>query len=209
MAPHSKKNMKEIGRGAEAVISLTKLGILKDRQEKKYRIKEIDSELRKTRTRKEAKVLNKLEGIAPKLIKTDFESKIEMEHIEGSLVKHIIDDKPLLAKEIGKLTGIMHDKNIVHGDLTTSNMILQNSESNKQNTEKIRFIDFGLSFESHKVEDKAVDLHLFIEAVESKHFRAKDEIWKNFIKGYNPKDKEEILKRLHIVETRGKNKQKY
>jgi tRNA A-37 threonylcarbamoyl transferase component Bud32 len=34
----------------------------------------------------------------------------------------------------------------------------------------LKIIDFGLSFVSDKVEDKAVDLHLFSEAVESKHF---------------------------------------
>lgn len=199
--------MKEIGRGAEAVILRTAGSVLKDRIVKNYRIKEIDSKLRKTRTRKEAKILEKLKEFAPKLIKTDSKSKIEMEYIEGSLVKHIIDDKPLLAKEIGKLTAIMHDKNIIHGDLTTSNIILQRAERGKHNA--IKFIDFGLSYESHKVEDKAVDLHLFREAVESKHFRKEKAIWTNFLKGYKPKNKAEILKRLEVVEKRGRNKQKY
>jgi TP53 regulating kinase-like protein len=74
---------------------------------------------------------------------------------------------------------------------------------------KVRFIDFGLSFVSEKIEDKAVDLHLFREALESKHFRHEKEIWKEFVKGYAPKEKTQILKRLELVELRGRNKQKF
>lgn len=193
----------EIGRGAEAIITLENepVRVLKNRIPKEYRHPLIDSELRKTRTRKEAKILQKLD-FAPKLLKTDNESTIEMEHIQGTLVKDILDSKPELAKEIGRLTGIMHDKHIMHGDLTTSNMILTNDK-------KIKFIDFGLSQDTHKVEDKAVDLHLFKEAVESKHFRKMNEIIKHFKEGYNPSNKQEILKRLEIVEQRGRNKEKY
>lgn len=194
---------KEIGRGAEAIITLENEPerVLKNRIPKEYRHPLIDAELRKTRTRKEAKILQKLE-FAPKLIRTDNESIIEMEHIQGILVKEILDSKPELAIEIGRLTGIMHDKNIMHGDLTTSNMIFTNDN-------KIKFIDFGLSQDTHKVEDKAVDLHLFKEAVESKHFRKMDLIIKNFLEGYNPSNKEQILKRLDVVEKRGRNKEKY
>jgi len=194
---------KKIAQGAEAVISLTESDtILKERIPKSYRNEELDQDLRKSRTRREAKIIQKLEGLAPKLLKTDNQSEIEMEFIDGNVLKNILDEHIELAKEIGKQTGIIHDKDIVHGDLTTSNIIL---DKNK----KIRFIDFGLSFVSTKEEDKAVDLHLFKEAVESKHFRHKDEIWKEFLKGYNPKNREAILKRLEKVERRGRNKEKF
>jgi len=194
---------KEIGRGAEAIITLedNPKRVLKNRISKGYRIKEIDDELRKTRTRKEAKILQKLKGLTPQLISTDKSSKIEMEHIEGSLIKDIIDEKPLLGKEIGKQTGIMHDEDIIHGDLTTGNMLLDKNNN-------IKFIDFGLSYQSTKDEDKAVDLHLLLEALESKHYKEKEKIWKSFVSGYNPKNKESILKRLEIVEMRGRNKTK-
>jgi len=194
---------KEIGRGAEAVIVL-KEGperVLKDRIVKKYRHPKIDKTLRKTRTRKEAKILEKL-SFAPNVLKTDGISRIEMEYIKGNTLKEILDENPELAVEIGRLTGLMHDKNIIHGDLTTSNMILTLEG-------KIKFIDFGLATVTHKVEDKAVDLHLFMEAVESKHFRKMEEIWKNFQKGYNPKNKKEVFARLEKVEKRGRNKEKY
>jgi len=191
-----------LAKGAEATITKKESSVIKERLQKTYRLPELDSELRKTRTKKEAKILKKLGTIAPKLIYSDEESKLELEYIEGDVVKNILDDQIKLAIEIGKNTTIMHDLDIIHGDLTTSNMILDKKG-------KLKFIDFGLSFVSDKEEDKAVDLHLFKEAVESKHFRKEKEIWDNFIKGYNPKNKKQILKRLELVETRGRNKQKY
>lgn len=193
---------REIGRGAEAVITLSGETVLKDRIPKTYRHPAIDNNLRKSRTRKETKILGKLPGIAPIILSSDSESKIEMEHIKGPLLKEVLDKKPELAKEIGKITGILHDKHIMHGDLTTSNMILDSNG-------KIRLIDFGLSQDTHKVEDKAVDLHLFKEAVESKHFKHMNLIWENFLKGYKPSNRKEILERLEIVEARGRNKEKY
>lgn len=192
--------VKEIGRGAEATILLNKDIIIKDRLPKGYRHPKLDSKLRQTRTRREVKILQKIGDVAPKVFGAEG-TKIEMEYIDGDLVKNIIDKKPELAKEIGKLTGIMHDKHIMHGDLTTSNMILDKK--------KIRFIDFGLSIITYKVEDKAVDLHLFKEAVQSKHYKSMGTIWKEFVKGYNPSNKKEILQRLEIVERRGRNKEKY
>lgn len=192
---------KIIARGAEAVIIKKEDSVIKKRTPKSYRIKELDDELRQKRTRSEAKIIGKLGGVAPKLIFSD-EDSLQMEFIEGDVVKNILDNNLKLAEKIGTQTGKMHDSNIIHGDLTTSNMILDKKR-------EIRFIDFGLSFVSEKIEDKAVDLHLFKEAVESKHFRHEKEIWNYFLKGYSPSQKEEILKRLEIVEMRGRNKQKY
>lgn len=190
-----------IAMGAEAVIVKKEGSVLKKRVSKSYRIKEIDDELRLKRTRSEAKIMGKLKETAPKVLAVGDEV-LEMEYIEGDVVKNILDKNTKLAEKIGEETGKMHDVNIIHGDLTTSNMILDKQK-------KVRFIDFGLSFVSEKIEDKAVDLHLFREAVESKHFRHEKEIWEEFLKGYSPKDKEHILKRLEIVEQRGRNKQKY
>jgi N6-L-threonylcarbamoyladenine synthase/protein kinase Bud32 len=190
-----------IARGAEAIIIKKDNSILKSRVIKTYRIKELDDELRQKRTRSEAKILTKLKGSAPAVLSIDTTS-IEMEYIDGDVIKTILDDNIKIAEKIGAETAKMHNLNIIHGDLTTSNMIL-----NKKN--KVIFIDFGLSYTSDKIEDKAVDLHLFREALESKHFRCEKEIWTEFLKGYNPLDKEQILKRLELVEMRGRNKQKY
>ena len=107
-----------------------------------------------------------------------------------------------ILKIIGEKLSILHDNNIIHSDLTTSNMIYNES------TKKLYLIDFGLSFTSDKVEDKAVDLHLFKQALESKHYKVYDKAYKYFLKGYNPKNRKEIIDRLKVVEARGRYKAK-
>ncbi|MFH1589122.1 MAG: KEOPS complex kinase/ATPase Bud32 [archaeon] len=192
--------MKQIGAGAEAIIYLDKEKVKKDRVKKNYRIKEIDEALRKTRTRTEAKILEKIPIKSPKLLKTDGKSVIEMEFIEGDKIRDLLDLRPILAKEIGEKVAEMHNSGIIHGDLTTSNMIL-----NKE----IYFIDFGLSFFSDKLEDKAVDIHLFKQALESKHYKVAEKAFKQFLKGYqNVKNYDNIINRFKVVESRGRYKNK-
>lgn len=190
--------MELIAQGAEAKIYFNASSniIVKTRESKNYRLKELDDELISSRTRREAKIMNKLKNIAPKVFKTT-NNTIEMEFIKGALVKEILDEKPVLAKQIANSVSIMHDKNIVHGDLTTGNMVYGDS---------LKIIDFGLAKVSTKQEDKAVDLHLFHQSLESKHFKVKNKVWEEFLKHYNVADKEEVLKRLEKVQLRGKNK---
>ena len=57
--------------------------------------------------------------------------KIKMEFIDGKLLKDILDTltkntRNLLLREIGREIAKIHDNDIIHGDLTTSNMILKN-----------------------------------------------------------------------------------
>ena len=198
---------KLIAQGAESKLFLVGNRILKNRFKKNYRIKEIDDKLRKFRTKREAKVLQRLEEInfpSPKLIKTDERENLEIGHIKGKLLKDVLEkeDYAKLSKEIGEKVAILHNNNIIHGDLTTSNMISKNN--------KIFFIDFGLSFFSHKMEDKAVDLHLLKEALESKHYRIWEKCYKAALEGYakRAEDSKEILRRIKIVESRGRYKGK-
>ena len=195
--------MKEIAQGAEAKIYLDEDKIIKERIPKKYRIKELDESIRKFRTRREAKILKKLSDDVkhPGLIKMDDKKMfIEMEHIKGEKLRDIFDKNIRLAEEIGKKVAIMHNQDIIHGDLTTSNMIYDGNE--------IFFIDFGLGFFSIKYEDKAVDLHLLKQALESKHHKIFNEAVKLVFKGYKQKSKdyEEVMERLKKVESRGRNK---
>jgi len=192
--------MKEIARGAEAVLYEHKGMIIKRRLRKNYRIKELDEELRKQRTRREASLLLKTPIPHPRLIRTDYKEEIVMERVIGEKVRDILDEKPELARQIGCLVAELHNHNIIHGDLTTSNMIL-NKEKN------VVFIDFGLSFHSHKIEDKAVDIHLFKQALDSKHHKVYDAALKEFLEGYKKANNyEEIIKRLEMVELRGRYK---
>jgi TP53 regulating kinase-like protein len=192
--------MKEIARGAEAVLYEDKESIVKHRLKKNYRIKELDDELRKQRTRREASLLHKIPIPHPKLIHTDHKEKIVMQKIKGKKVRDILDEKPGLAEQIGMLVAEMHNHNIIHGDLTTSNILLEPKG-------KLVFIDFGLSFHSHKIEDKAVDIHLFKQALNSKHHAVYEKALKQFFKGYKKANKyDAILKRLEQVEMRGRYK---
>jgi Kae1-associated kinase Bud32 len=196
---------KVLSAGAEATVYLDGNIVDKERSKKNYRHEDIDSALRKTRTRKEAKILKSLEssGFVPKL-KEQKDHNLVMEYVDGVQVKKLLDKDPKLAALIGKNLEYMHDKNIIHGDLTTSNMILVG----KGKSQKLFFIDFGLSYNSARIEDKAVDIHLFKQALESKHFRVYDKAYESFLKGYAPKDKKDILKRLETVEQRGRYKEK-
>ena len=86
--------MREIARGAEAVLYEDKDRIIKHRSKKKYRIKELDDELRKQRTRREANLLIKIPIPHPKLIDSDNKEKIVMEKIKGRKLRDILDKKP-------------------------------------------------------------------------------------------------------------------
>lgn len=195
--------MKKIAQGAEAIIYQDKDTIIKDRIEKSYRHPVLDSKMRKSRTKREAKILDKLKAMrfpVPKVLEHK-DSTIVIEHLKGKKLRDIFEkDYKKLSQEIGKKVAILHKHNIIHGDLTTSNMILE---------DEIYFIDFGLSITSTKVEDKAVDLHLLKRAMDSKHHTVSEDAFQLVIKAYDSyPDAKDVLKRLEIVEARGRNKNK-
>jgi len=195
--------MKTIAKGAEANILLSKDSIIKHRIEKGYRLPALDSKIRKRRTKREAKILTKLQNIipVPKLISSsDSDFKIQMSHIKGKKLSESLDSLPLsVSKQIGENLAILHDLGICHGDLTTSNMIYSNK--------KVFFIDFGLSLFSDKIEDKAVDLHLIKEALEAKHFAISDSSFKAILSGYKKsKNYQRVIDQLKKVEARGRYK---
>ncbi|MCX8147557.1 MAG: KEOPS complex kinase/ATPase Bud32 [Candidatus Woesearchaeota archaeon] len=201
--------MRQIAHGAEAKLFLDEKGILKQRVEKSYRHPLIDCSLRRARTKREARIIEKLNAIgfpSPQLLDINLENmSIKMGYVKGQLLKNILENDHLrLSREIGEKIAILHDNNIIHGDLTTSNMVLD------ENTKSIYFIDFGLSFVSIKEEDKAVDLHLLRQALESKHYAIWEECYKEILEAYKKKSKnaEKVLQRLKKVEKRGRNKQK-
>lgn len=197
-----------IARGAEALLIRKNKEMIKRRIRKSYRLNEIDEKLRKRRTRQEARLIEKASAIisVPKIIKVDENKKeILMEFIKG---KRLADWLDKLGKkcalgvcfEIGRAIALLHNSNIIHGDLTTSNMILKDK--------KIFFVDFGLGFNSKKIEDKAVDLHLLRQALESRHFLHWKEFFNSVIEGYGKEshNAREILTQLKKVEARGRYK---
>jgi TP53 regulating kinase-like protein len=194
--------MEKISQGAEAVIYRDGASIIKERVAKTYRLPIVDDMLRGFRTRREAKVIAKLNALGvptPMLEKMDDKTmKITMEYIDGVKLRDCLTKK--YSYDIGKTIATMHANDIIHGDLTTSNMILKNG--------KVYFIDFGLSFFSKKAEDKAVDLHLLKRALDSKHHEISEECFAEALRGYteNYADSAAVLKRLELVEKRGRNK---
>lgn len=221
---------KIIQQGAEAVIIKKGNIIIKRRITKSYRFPLLDEKIRKQRTKKESNLLKKAYNLipTPKIIKVDektkpqdllnltnldgaqepkdkkrFLTEIEMEFIKGKKLSDSLNsfkNKLKISKKIGKQIAKLHDNDIIHGDLTTSNIILSKNA--------LYFIDFGLGFISNKFEDKAVDLHLIKQALEAKHYEISKECFKEIIEGYSSsKNSSLALTRLKKVEARGRYKQ--
>ena len=191
---------KILAMGAEAQIVQRKDSVSKKRIKKNYRISKIDLPLRKRRTKSESKLMKKAGELipCPEILKVG-KFTIDMEFIEGPQIKDILDDmsekdRKRICERIGKHVNSLHKYHIIHGDLTTSNMILKGD---------VYLIDFGLGFVSRKAEDKAVDLLLLKRALLSKHPDIAEECFSSIKRNY--KDKE-VLERLKLVESRGRYK---
>ncbi len=202
---------KIIARGAEAILYKEKAdgqeALAKERIGKSYRLPEIDSELRQQRTRREARLLSEARrcGVAtPKVLEVDEKNcRIIMEFISGKRLKEFFNEAPEkeaadIAEKTGAQIALLHSGGIIHGDLTTSNMILSEG--------RIYFIDFGLGEFSQRIEDFATDLSVLKEAIKSTHFRRLELLWSSIMKGYksaNP-NAESVLKRIGEIEKRGR-----
>jgi len=197
-----------IQRGAEAVLIKKDSFLIKRRLKKSYRFLELDEKIRKQRTKREFNLLEKASKIIPipKIFTMDEKAKeITMEFIDGQKLSESLDfmkEKLEISKRIGINLAKLHDHDIIHGDLTTSNMVLKGS--------KLYFIDFGLGFTSKRAEDKAVDLHLIREALEAKHFNIAKQCFEKILEGYEmSKCCKEVVQRLKKVESRGRYKEQY
>src|SRR3989338_7727848 len=99
--------MHQIAHGAEAILYQDDSRIIKERPEKHYRLPELDESLRKFRTKREAKVLLKLQEVqfpAPRLLETAEKSMtLIMEQIPGKKVRDVLLDKKTPANTISSL----------------------------------------------------------------------------------------------------------
>ncbi|MFH0928828.1 MAG: KEOPS complex kinase/ATPase Bud32 [Candidatus Aenigmatarchaeota archaeon] len=199
--------MKEIKRGAEAIIWLDGSKVVKERIKKGYRLPEIDEKLRKYRTRKEGKLLLEAQRIGVNTpdvtIVSESNFKIKMDYIEGKRLKEFFNEakeKEMegVAELVGRSIGLLHTNGIAHGDLTTSNMILKD--------EKVFFIDFGLGENTKRAENLATDLSVLKEAFKSTHFKHLNLLWDSFIKGYKQTNDNfnKVLETLNDIEKRGR-----
>jgi TP53 regulating kinase-like protein len=203
-----------IKKGAEASLYLTdwhgRKVIMKKRLPKKYRPSRLDEHIRAYRTIHEPQLIHKAKkaGVpTPTVFLVDLKNAtVIMEFIEGKQVKQLLNEvttseRRQLCLKIGELIGMLHENGIIHGDLTTSNMILD-SEG------KIFFVDFGLGEKTKELEARGVDLHLMKRALQSTHFRFTEECFDAVIRGYSKVLDAEIVKDILVkikeIERRGR-----
>ena len=183
---------------AEAIIEFKDGLVFKRRIRKRYRIKEIDERIRRERTRREARIISEArrKGIPTPVILDIFDYTLVMERIEGNLVGEVIT--PRISERIGELVGILHRNGIIHGDLTTSNLILGSDNI-------LYLIDFGLSSFDSSIEARGVDVHVFFQSL-SATCESWKELKESFIKGYTRTlpDAPQVLTRVSEIEQRGR-----
>ena len=236
-----------LSQGAEGKIYigefLSKKCIVKERFIKKYRVKELDQKLTKNRILNESRNISRASKLGinvPTLYFVDLiERKIFMEFLENSCQLKIIlqsiysleDISPYesllnkISNDLGNMISKLHSGDLIHGDLTPSNIILTikedtNSEMlnnaeqiimKNKNYDYMYLIDFGLSSvtlsTSASLEDKAVDLYVLKRAIISSNPKS-EELFEKAMNIYEKKckDGEEIIKRYKKVEMRGRKK---
>ena len=203
---------KLIQEGAEAKIYLENGVIFKKRIPKVYRHSQLDLLIRRQRTKHEAKLLVKAKECGVKVpevynVNKKFEPTsqydIEIEYIDGDKLSETLnlysEEKQFeVMRKLGKEVAVMHANDIIHSDLTTSNIILRG--------EDVFIIDFGLGYFSAKIEDRAVDIHLIKQALEAKHFLNHEYLFLGFLEGYVYEKSFDVIERLMVVEKRGRYK---
>ena len=203
-----------IKKGAEASLYLEQWHdrkvIMKRRLPKKYRIPELDLMIRSQRTMHEPHIIHKAKeaGVpTPTIFMVDVaDANIVMEFVEGKQVKEVLDnvsreERLNLCVLIGRMIGRLHNHGIIHGDLTTSNMILTPYG-------KVVFVDFGLSERSIEVEPKGVDLHLMKRTLHSSHYKHAKESYKAVMEGYaesvGTEEAKKVTAKIREIEKRGR-----
>ncbi len=202
-----------IAKGAEADLLLDEdwngvKALVKKRGKKKYRHPELDAEIRRSRTIREASVIHRAKeaGVpTPLIFQVDVDgAAIVMEYVKGRKVRDIVSElgegkRVALFRTIGESAGRLHGAGIIHGDLTTSNII--------ESSGRIVFIDFGLAEVSTETEKRGVDLNLMYRMLTSTHFTHAQELFSAFREGYLTTmgdEGEEALSRMEEVSRRGR-----
>jgi TP53 regulating kinase-like protein len=201
-------------KGAEASLYLAdwqgRRVVIKERLPKKYRPAELDEKIRGYRTAHEPQLMHeaKKAGVpTPTIFLVDMKNAaITMEFVEGKQVKQLLGsiskkERQELCFKIGELIGKMHKHGLIHGDLTTSNMILDVEG-------KIFLVDFGLGEKNAELEARGVDLHLMKRALQSTHYQFAEECFKSVMRGYSAvfgaEETGKVLEKIVEIERRGR-----
>jgi TP53 regulating kinase-like protein len=203
-----------IKKGAEANLYLAnwhgRKVVFKKRLPKEYRPSALDKQIRAYRTVHEPQLIHeaKKAGVpTPIIFLVDIENTtIVMEYVQGKLVKQLLNDVSKNEREglcfrIGESIGKLHEYGLIHGDLTTSNLI-------QHLNGKVFFIDFGLGDKTKELEARGVDLHLMKRALQSTHYKFADECFASAISGYStfvgPGTSKKVLDKIKEIERRGR-----
>ena len=190
--------------------------MIKERFPKKYRLPELDRKITMRRTQGEARMLVRCskEGIpAPAVLHVDKPNfRIFMERIPGLTLKEVLwhgtGDGVSLCRALGHLLARLHNTNIVHGDLTTSNVLLRQRDG-KETSDQPDFVlvDFGLSVVTTNPEEKAVDLYVLERAFLSTHPDA-EELIPALLEGYEEvcHSIKQVKAKLEEVRLRGRKR---
>ena len=208
--------------GAEArVYESTMLGrkcIAKERFNKQYRHPNLDKQLRKQRTVHEARILARCRShgvLAPAVYFVDDTTQtIYMEYVDGKTVKEVWDEldrgetsaskvekKQNIAHKIGTILAKIHNHSMVHGDPTTSNLLVREKDG------EIVMIDFGLGSQNASIDDKAVDLYVLERAMLATHPNS-EELFSQILSSYEKESRKAktILSKFESVRARGRKR---
>ncbi|CAF91334.1 unnamed protein product [Tetraodon nigroviridis] len=208
-----------IKQGAEARLYrcyfLGRPTIVKERFHKRYRHPALDDKLSHRRTLQEVRSIlrcRKAGILTPVVYFVDYSSHcIFLEEIVDSctvrehIASSLCSDQELeqLVERMGKILAKMHDEDVIHGDLTTSNMLLRPGQGD--GVSQLFVIDFGLSYTSALPEDKGVDLYVLEKAFLSTHPNT-EELFKKLLKTYAASSNRSsaVIKKLDEVRMRGR-----
>ncbi|KAJ3387655.1 TP53 regulating kinase [Lobulomyces angularis] len=155
----------------------------------------------------------------PNLVLVDAKNYlIYMEFIEGQSLKSFVREKTLnsvlkpeyeyISENVGLILAKLHDGNLIHGDLTTSNFLIKKNQSSDDSRGEFYIIDFGLSQISNLAEEKAVDLYVLERSFNSTHPDS-DELFELILKSYfkNLKvGKQSVFAKFEEVRKRGRKR---
>ena len=193
--------------GAEAVIRKTmyvgREAISKTRVRKGYRDSRLDSRIRSSRLRNEVSIALRMHEIGidtPTIYSLRSDSaRIIMQRIDGISLRDALasmDDPQAVMHNLGELVARMHSNLIAHGDLTTSNMIVDRSG-------RMYFIDASMGTYPAEMEGLSQDLFLLKESLASMHGDLPS-LWRHFLDSYrtNIRFADEVLCNLKTIEAR-------
>ena len=198
--------MKILFQGAEAraleTVFFGEECVLKKREHKAYREKALDARIISERTRQECQLLSKAKSAGVRVPAIVFVDKkkgeIFLERIGGKTAKEL----PAKGLEktcalIGKNVALLHDAGIIHGDLTTANIVMEKTG--------LVFLDFGLGFFSDKTEDRATDLLVLKKTLAARHHEAKN-AWKKTTESYitNSLKGRQVIEHITEIEKRAR-----